>query len=182
MDAFDTRLPPPLAELAELVFEDEAEDPDDAEHEPVDLEVYPAFLAADEGRDWIQAWTGNTELGGAEFRFFGQDGSGGIVGLWLARAGAPLVEQPVVHFGSEGELLVVAADVRDFLWLLAAGYGPRDVAGEHTRFDRVAHPRLTAFAEAHAGGPRRSAQAVLERGSEAFPNFAADVRALCRYA
>lgn len=32
-----------------------------------------------------------------------------------------LFEQPVVFFGAEGELGIVAANLSDYLWLLAAG-------------------------------------------------------------
>lgn len=180
MASFDRTLPPTLAALARLPLVDEDEDPDDAAYEAVDFERYAEFQAAADNQAWIRAWTRNEGLTGEEFRFFGQDRSGGKVGLWLVRPGAALVDQPVVFFGSEGEVMVLAVDVGEFLWLLAAGFGPRDVAGASTRFDRAEHPRLAAFAAASAGEPRRSAQAVLQRAREAFPRFAADVRALCR--
>ena len=55
---------------------------------------------------------------------FGQDGSGGYVAFWLIRLGEDLLRQPIVYFGSEGEIGVVAANFSDYLWLLAGGIGP----------------------------------------------------------
>lgn len=46
--------------------------------------------------------------------------------LWLIHPGAEFVAQPVVFFGSEGDVGVVARDLGDFLWLLADGAGPME--------------------------------------------------------
>ncbi|MFE9565934.1 hypothetical protein ACFYM0_33050 [Streptomyces sp. NPDC006487] len=43
----------------------------------VGFEPFPAFLSAAEATDWFQAWTGNSELDGNDFRVFVQDGTGG---------------------------------------------------------------------------------------------------------
>ncbi|MCY0938767.1 SMI1/KNR4 family protein [Streptomyces sp. H34-S4] len=51
----------------------------------VDFEPFPAFLSAAETTEWFQAWTGNGELDGREFRAFGQDGTGGYAAFWLIR-------------------------------------------------------------------------------------------------
>ena len=69
----------------------------------VDFEPFSAFLSAEETTDWFRAWTGNAELSGDDFRVFGQDGSGGYAAFWLIRQRSPLVDQPVVFLGSEGE-------------------------------------------------------------------------------
>jgi hypothetical protein len=58
-----------------------------------------------------------------EFRQLGMDGAGGLVAFWLVYE-RPLLEQPVVFIGSEGEVKPVAKDLVDFLELLALGHGP----------------------------------------------------------
>ncbi|MFF4453234.1 SMI1/KNR4 family protein [Streptomyces goshikiensis] len=105
-----------------------------------DFEPFPAFLSAAETTDWFQAWTGNSELDGNDFRVFGQDGTGGYAAIWLIRPGRPLAEQPVVFLGSEGETGVVARDLGDFLWLLADGFGPWEAATSYEP-DWKAHPK-----------------------------------------
>src|ERR1700756_5735842 len=90
----------------------------------IDFEPYDAFLSEAETRAWFQAWTGNSEVDGAEFRVFGQDGSGGYAAIWTVREDSELLDQPVVFLGSEGEAGVVASSVNDLFWLLAGGLGP----------------------------------------------------------
>lgn len=68
----------------------------------VDFEPFSAFLSAEDTTDWFQAWTGNAELSGDDFRVFGQDGAGGYAAFWTTRPDRPLTEQPVVFLGSEG--------------------------------------------------------------------------------
>ncbi|GAB2909983.1 SMI1/KNR4 family protein [Streptomyces heilongjiangensis] len=147
----------------------------------VDFEPFEAFLSAEETTDWFRAWTGNGALDGADFRVFGQDGTGGYAAFWLTRPGRPLADQPVVFLGSEGETGVVARDLGDFLWLLADGYGPWEAATSYEP-DRTPRPRrdLTAVAERFAPGARRSAADVIERATREFPGFDDTVMALCR--
>jgi len=174
-------LPPPLDALYALQFveREEDEDEDDDEEERLDFEVYEKFQSPAEMESWIRAWTGNQELSGAEYRMFGQDGTGGLVGFWIVREGAELLDQPVVFFGSEGETGVLAADFADFLWLLAAGLGPYE-ANAYRKGELTDNPRFLAFAVEHAKGPRREAAAVLRRARGEFPRFSATIQALCR--
>jgi hypothetical protein len=177
MQADDRALPPPLAALHRIKLRDDDEDDDDR----MDFEAYDAFMSAAETAAWIRGWTGNQALGGEELRFFGQDRSGGLAGFWLTSADAPLLAQPIVFFGSEGELAVVAADFSDYLWLLAEGYGPCE-ASAFERCRREEDPHLLAFAQVYADTPRRSAWEVLQRARAAHPDFAAKMRALCTHA
>lgn len=95
----------------------------------MDYEMYEEFEHPDATAWWYRLWTGNQEVDGGEFRFFGSEGMVGYTGLWLVREGRTLVEQPVVFLGSEGELAVMATDVGGFLWLVAQGHGPWEVMG-----------------------------------------------------
>jgi len=97
MSEFETAFPPLLAQFHKFAF-------NYAGGEGIDFEPYEEFRSASENAPWIQAWTGNYDLTGSEYRVFGQDGTGGYAAFWLARPTAELLEQPIVFFGSEGEL------------------------------------------------------------------------------
>ncbi|MBX9422244.1 SMI1/KNR4 family protein [Streptomyces lateritius] len=169
----DRRFPPGLAAAMAVRFEY-------AEGVGVDFEPFEGFRSADETTDWLRAWTCNDGLTGDAFRVFGQDGTGGYAAFWLVRPGRPVVEQPVVFLGSEGETGVVARDLGAFLWLLAAGYGPWEAATSYEP-DRAPspHPELTAVAERFAPDHRAEASAVLEAAAAEFPDFDDRVMALC---
>jgi hypothetical protein len=147
----------------------------------VDFEPYPDFLTAAETAHWWRAWTGNPALDGAEFRVFGQDGTGGMAAFWLVHAGEPVARQPVVFLGSEGETGVVAGDLDAYLWLLAAGFGPYE-ATVYPRHEHEPHTdnRLVRLAQRYAPSARRSATEVITAARAAFPHFDDAIRALCR--
>ncbi|MFJ8154294.1 SMI1/KNR4 family protein [Streptomyces sp. NPDC094468] len=172
--ADDLRFPEALAAALSLPF-----DYDDGDG--VDFEPFPAFLSAEETADWFRSWTGNAELTGDSFRVFGQDGTGGYAAFWLVRPDRPLVDQPVVFLGSEGETGVVARDLGAFLWLLAGGYGPWEAA---TSYEPDWTPRrneqLTAIAEHFAAAHRQPAPTVVEQATGEFPHFDDTILELCR--
>lgn len=172
--ADDRQFPAALATVMATTF-------DYAGGDGVDFEPFMAFLSAEETTDWFQAWTGNGELQGDDFRVFGQDGSGGYAALWLVRPGLPLTDQPVVFLGSEGETGVVARDLGDFLWLLADGFGPWEAATEYEP-DWTPRPssELVAIAERFAPGQRRPGTSVIEQASAEFPDFDDTIMGLCR--
>lgn len=172
MTDFDRSFPPVLAALHELEF-------DYADGEGVDFEPYEEFQSAADNRSWIRAWTGNKKVDGAEYRIFGQDGTGGYAAIWLARPGADLLQQPIVFFGSEGEVGVIAADFADYLWLLAGGFGPLEALTSPDG-ERAANPAFTKFARKHAKAAEKSPREVLKRARAAFPKFEATIRALSR--
>lgn len=170
----DRQFPEALAAALVLPFEYNGGD-------GVDFEPFPAFLSAEETADWFRAWTGNAELSGDDFRVFGQDGSGGYAAFWLIRQHSPLVDQPVVFLGSEGETGVVACDLGAFLWLLAGGYGPWEAATSYEP-DWTPSPNreLVAVAERFAAGQQQSGAAVIEQATREFPDFDDTIMALCR--
>lgn len=167
----DRRFPTALAEVARVEF-------DYDEGEGVDFEPYDAFDSAAETTDWLRHWTGNHELDGGAYRVFGQDGTGGLAAIWWARAGRPLVEQPVVFMGSEGERGLVAGNLSDFLWVLADGFGPMEAALYDYREARP-NAALTAVAELHATTPRRPAREIITEAQAEFAMFSDGIDALC---
>lgn len=172
MADLDRTLPPALAAVNALTY-----DYDDGNG--VDFEPYDEFLSAEDTADWIRAWTGNPELDGAEYRVFGQDGTGGYAALWLIRDGQPLTAQPVVFFGSEGELGVVARDLGDYLWVLAGGFGPLE-AVSYPDGDRELDMERGDLAAQFAPDQEKSARDAIRLAREAFPDFEATIRAQCR--
>ncbi|MGR6971384.1 SMI1/KNR4 family protein [Streptomyces cynarae] len=170
----DRQFPPALAAALAVPF-----DYDDGKG--VDFEPFPVFLSAEETTDWFRAWTGNAELSGDDFRVFGQDGSGGYAAFWLVRRNCPLVEQPVVFLGSEGETGVIARNLSAFLWLLAGGFGPWEAA---TSYEPDWAPRpnreLMTVAERFAADRQQSAVDVMEQAAQEFPDFDDTIMELCR--
>ncbi|MER7181709.1 SMI1/KNR4 family protein [Streptomyces hyaluromycini] len=147
----------------------------------VDFEPFPAFLSIEETTDWFRAWTGNAELNDGRFRVFGQDGTGGYAAFWLIRPHRPLVDQPVVFLGSEGETGVVARDLSAFLWLLAGGYGPREATTSYEPGWTARHNQeLTAVAERFAADHEQSAAAIIEQATREFSDFDDTIMELCR--
>ncbi len=169
--SFARTLPPVLTAANALDY-------DYANGEGVDFEPYDQFQDAAANRSWIRSWTGNQELDGTEYRVFGQDGTGGLAALWLVREGQPLEEQPVVFFGSEGALGVVASNLYDYLWLLAGGLGPLE-AVEHPG-ERESNAEKTALAKYHAPKHEKPALEVLRLAQSEFPDFEQRISALCR--
>src|ERR1043165_2936612 len=96
----DRSMPTVLRELLGIEF-------DYAEGRGMDFEPYSDFLSKEDTRSWIQAWTGNKELDGEQSLVLGQDGTGGYAAIWRVRADKGLLDQPIVFFGSEGELGIV---------------------------------------------------------------------------
>lgn len=161
----DWVFPDALSAVAEVLF-DRSEG--EAEYEP-----HRRYLTAVETASWIRSWTGNEELAGDEFRVIGEDGTGGYAAFWLVRPSRPVIEQPVVFFGSEGDLGAVAPDLSGFLWVLADGSGPFEAVDERER-DRPSrpHPELTAIAERFAPGGRRPARSIIDAAQAEFAEFA----------
>ena len=152
---------------------------DYADGEGIDFEPYSEFLPRDETEAWLRAWTGNDSLDGLEYRVFGQDGSGGYAAFWCVRPNTPVLEQPIVFFGSEGERAVIARNFADYLWLLAGGFGPYEACASPDT-ERAANAEFEAFAAAHAESARKTAAATIAAARGEFPQFDKLVAALCR--
>jgi hypothetical protein len=71
----------------------------------------------------LKGWFGAGSEAWKQLAGFGAGPDGSTLALWLY-AGQDASQAPVVHLGSEGDSLVVLADnFREFLQLLAIGYG-----------------------------------------------------------
>lgn len=171
MTDFDPSFPPALAAASTFDY--------DYKRTGIDFEPYDCFMSPSEVASWVHAWTCNPDFDGAEFRLFGQDGSGGFAALWLVREGRPLAEQPIVFFGSEGELGVVARNLDDYLWVLAGGFGPYEATADRAS-EREPIPELTAIASKHAPDARQPAAELMRLAREEFPNFEDLIMGQCR--
>ncbi|MFZ6686768.1 hypothetical protein ACO0K0_03340 [Undibacterium sp. SXout11W] len=149
-----------------------------ADGDGIEFEPYDTFLSADETADWFKAWTGNPNADASKFRVFGQDCTGGYAAFWIVRNNADLLAQPIVFMGSEGEAAILARNFYDYLWLLAAGVGPCEVAS-FPDTPRVAQPALESFALKNSA-PFRTAARVLQDARAEFPSFVQDIEAQCR--
>lgn len=152
---------------------------DYANGEGIDLEPFLEFLSEAETTNWLQAWTGNKQLDGSAYRVFAEDGTGGYAALWCVRPDRDILEQPIVFFGSEGDLGVVASNFSDYLWLLANGIGPLEAIVFGATERRSSQPEFSAFARQHATGSERQPSEIISEAQAEFPNFADDIRALC---
>ena len=170
MSAWDTTLPNLLRRLHELDFDYD---------EGYDFEPYKEFFSAEENAAWFKAWTGNAEVDGAQFRIFGQDGTGGYAALWLARPTEPLENQPIVFLGSEGEKGVVALTVDEYLWLLASGRGPYEAVA-YDGEDGTPNAQFASFARANSKVDELQSSEVLARARSAYPDFTEYIDKFCR--
>jgi hypothetical protein len=172
MNDSDRDVPQLLKELHQLPF-------DHANGNGIDFEPFDDFMSEEETDGWIRAWTGNKELSGRDYRIFGQDGTGGYVAIWRKRPDAGLLEQPIVFFGSEGELGVVAANFSEYLWLLAHGLGPYEAVACPSD-ERTPVTAFVDFARWHSRVDPIKPSSILERARNEFPSFEHDIRASCR--
>jgi len=152
---------------------------DDLDEDGIDFEPYQSFLSVEATQNWFQAWTGNQNADASSFLIFGQDGTGGYAVFWLIRDGKDLLEQPIVFFGSEGELGVIAQNFSDYLWLLAGGCGPYEAAA-YSRDEEAAGTEFLNFATQHATTPQKEPSEIIARADAEFPDFEENIRAMCR--
>lgn len=171
MRELNREMPPIMRTLHQLEF--------DYLDDGVDFEPYAEFLSSAETTEWLRAWTGNDAVDGSEYLVFGQDGTGGLAAFWLGRVADPILDQPIVFFGSEGELGVVAKNFASYLWLLAANMGPLE-ATEFDGLERTTNAHFTQFASEHAPDAMNAPQAIIASARDEFPDFIENIEALCR--
>lgn len=174
----DLALPAALAELSEIGFNWEWDD-ETGESSGCDFEPYEHFEAPEETAWWFRLWTGNDEVDGSQFRFFGSTGSGDYAGFWLVRQDAAVTRQPVVYIGSEGERGVIARDLGDLLWLFANGSGPAEAFDDPGR-ETQQNEAFQAIAEKYAAGRSRTTAEIVAIARKEFPNFSELISAMCR--
>ncbi|MCL1038088.1 SMI1/KNR4 family protein [Shewanella corallii] len=136
----------------------------------IDFEPYEEFVSSGQTDAWIKLWTCNQTLSGDQFLIFGQDGSGGYAAFWLVNPDQPVLEQPVVFFGSEGEAGLIAANFYDYVWLLANGIGPFEAIAYPT-LERQGKPEFARFAQTYAHDHRGTVSAIIERAHNQYPEF-----------
>lgn len=168
----DQTLPPQLASLNKLDF-------DYADGDGIDFEPYPEFLSTEETTSWFRAWTGNETADGSCFRVFGQDGTGGYAAFWVTHPDRPILEQPIVFMGSEGEKGVVASDFHSYLWLLASGIGPYEAVA-YPIGDGSPHEQFQAFALENSTMKQVGGRTVLEQARSKHSDFPDLIDSLCR--
>jgi hypothetical protein len=133
------------------------------DYQPEDL-----FDEPDEINDRCQDRSGNPDAGPAPFRVFARDGTGGLPAFGIREPDTTVEAQPIVFFGSEGELAVIARD----LWLLANGLAPLEpVFGLDGTPEPI--PALVTLAERHIGLPSRPAEAVIDAARAELPALTA---------
>ena len=152
---------------------------DYADGEGIDFEPFNNFYSEEETSEWIKAWTGNKELDGSGYLIFGQDGTGGYAAFWCVRETDDLLQQPIVFFGSEGELGVVAQSFYDYVWLFANGIGPYEAVA-YPGLERPQNQEFVEFAETHAPSHKDSANKITEKANNKFPDFVKTIEELCR--
>ncbi|QLI83289.1 SMI1/KNR4 family protein [Chitinibacter fontanus] len=152
---------------------------DYADGEGIDFEPYDDFLSVAETESWFRAWTGSPDASGAEFLIFGQDGTGGLAAIWHIRDNEDLLSQPIVFFGSEGEMGVVAQNFSDYLWVLASGHGPLEAIA-YPDDARSENPDFKAFAERFASTPPKRLSNIVEVAKAEFSFFEKGIESLCR--
>ncbi|MFJ9371183.1 hypothetical protein ACIRRA_43210 [Nocardia sp. NPDC101769] len=177
-DTADLTFPAALAEVFAIGFEWNW-DEDTDESTGCDFEPYEQFEAPERTAWWFRLWTGNDEVDGAEFRFFGSTGAGDYAGCWLVRPDMPLAAQPIVYVGSEGETGMIARDLGDLLWIFANGSGPAEAFGQPT-IDTAPNDEFRAIAERHAPGRNRSTAQIVADARSEYPGFSAFIDSLCR--
>jgi hypothetical protein len=94
--------------------------------------------------------------------------------VWLKRNGAPIEDQPIVFVGSEGEVGMVASNMRDYLWLLAGGVGPCEAIGVNGNNEDEAEqlkPNAKFTTLARKCGDEKSAIDVVLAARKEFPQF-----------
>jgi len=144
------------------------------------IDFYPEadFLSEEETSEWFHPWTGNDQADSSLYLIFGADGTGGMAAFWEVRESEDLLDQPIVFFGSEGEVGVVASNFKGYLRLLANGIGPFEAIA-YKGLERPIHPDLERFALEQGVDLEQPAWSVVEAARAEFPSFESDILAIC---
>jgi hypothetical protein len=130
------------------------------DHDGHDFQPDDMFMWSGETTEWWRHWTSDPAASVPPFRVFGRDGSGGLAVFWIRTPGDAIETHPIVFLGSEGEVQVIARDLRDYLWLLANGVGPLEtVDGLHRVPEPV--PELVAIAQRYTGTAPQPVEALI---------------------
>lgn len=124
------------------------------------------------GMDGLKGWFRNEPSAYEQFLPFGRGACGDIYALWLTDGLSP-DHAPVVLFGSEGELAVLARDAEQFCRLLCLGYseiGLDDPNSKPTDFDET-EPLRRFMLERYGFQLPANAAPIIGDASARFPGF-----------
>ncbi|BFM19036.1 hypothetical protein [Gilvimarinus japonicus] len=152
---------------------------DYADGDGIDFEPYTEFYSKEETSDWIKAWTGNDSLDGSEYLIFGQDGTGGYAAFWLVNESNDILEQPIVFFGSEGEVGVVSVNFAEYVWLFANGIGPYEAVA-YPGLERPKNEEFLSFAKKYVPSSESTPVKIIEKAKLKYPDFEKMVDQLCQ--
>ena len=93
------------------------------------------------------------------------------------RGGENLLDQPVVLFGSEGELGAIASNFSDNLWLLASNNGSLEAIA-YADNERPDNALFLAFANTHASRTRKTVTEIVVDAQSYFPDLEQRIRDL----
>jgi hypothetical protein len=153
------RLPAPLVDLCEF---------EQAHGYPIS----GCFELAQDGMASLAGWFRKEPDAWQHFLTFGNGASGDIYALWLTEGLAP-EQAPVVMFGSEGDLVVLACDAEDFCRLLCLGYrevGYHDPASPPDDFDEAEPLRRFMIARRGYSLPA-TGEGIAAAAAARFPGF-----------
>ncbi len=120
----------------------------------------------------LKSWFRNDPSACEEFLPFGRGASGDVYALWLTEGLLP-DRAPVVMFGSEGALQVLASNPEQFCRLLCLGYseiGLDDPASPPVDFDET-EPFRRFILERYAFELPARAKPIIDEANGRFPSF-----------
>ncbi|HEY1049954.1 MAG TPA: hypothetical protein VGE39_09380 [Prosthecobacter sp.] len=125
------------------------------------------------GVETLKGWFHKDPTAHEQFLPFGRGACGDVYALWL-HSGQDPAEAPVVMFGSEGELPVLAANAVEFCRLLCLGY--REVGLHPPTAPPDEHEETAAFRDfmiqRHGFDIPPTAEPIIKEASNATPDFA----------
>jgi hypothetical protein len=124
------------------------------------------------GIDDLKGWFQNDLSSYEQFLPFGRGACGDVYALWLTDGLSP-EQAPVVMFGSEGELEVLASDAEQFCRLLCLGYseiGLDDPTTKPADFDET-EPFRRFMVERYGFEFPATAAPIIDAARTSFPSF-----------
>lgn len=90
-----------------------------------------------------------------------------------------ILDQPIVFFGSEGEVSVVSVDFREYVWLFANGIGPYEAVA-YPGLERPKNEEFLKFAKTYFPSSESSPIRIIEKTKLKYPDFERMVEQLCQ--
>lgn len=126
------------------------------------------------GMDDLRGWFRDQPQVSHQFLPFGRGASGDVYALWLHAPEVLPESAPVVMFGSEGELPVIASSAREFCRLLCLGYseiGLDDPSSTPQDFDET-EPFRRFMLERYGFSLPETAEPIMSAARDSAPSFA----------